>query len=247
MTNTSTQADSLLSERLELFPITTRLAGDGQGERLTIAGCDLAKLAAQYGTPLYVYDQATLDDAAARYLAALDRFHPSESAITFAGKALMCTAMAQWTQRHDFWLDCTGAGELHIAQVAGVARQRILVHGVNKSDEDLAAAVSQAAVIVVDNLSELRRISALRAQADLQSPFPDLWLRVRPGVAVDTHAYRQTGQEESKFGMSAQEASQAIALCRDYGLGVEGLHFHQGSHFHDVAPVGGLAWTPCWS
>lgn len=238
MTSPSAYADSLLSARLELFPITTRLAGDEQAERLTIAGCDLAKLAAQYGTPLYVYDQATLDDAAARYLAALDRFHPGESAITFAGKALMCTAMAQWTQRHDFWLDCTGAGELHIAQVAGVARQRILVHGVNKSDEDLAAAVSQAAVIVVDNLSELRRIAVLRANADLQTPFPALWLRVRPGVAVDTHAYRQTGQEESKFGMSAQEASQAIALCRDYGLGVEGLHFHQGSHFHDVAPVG---------
>ncbi|MCB0065252.1 MAG: hypothetical protein KDE19_24175, partial [Caldilineaceae bacterium] len=66
---------------------------------------------------------------------------------------------------------------------------------------------------------------------------PELWLRVRPGVAVDTHAYRQTGQEESKFGMSPTEAREAVARCQATGLNLTGLHFHQGSHFHDAEPI----------
>jgi diaminopimelate decarboxylase len=68
--------------------------------------------------------------------------------------------------------------------------------------------------------------------------FPDLWLRLRPGLAVQTHAYTQTGQEDSKFGMSLLEASQAIELCRQQGMPLKGLHFHQGSHFHDPSPLG---------
>jgi len=67
---------------------------------------------------------------------------------------------------------------------------------------------------------------------------PDLWLRIRPGVAVDTHAYRQTGQEDSKFGMSLDEATRAVRVCAEQGLALTGLHFHQGSHFHDPAPIG---------
>jgi diaminopimelate decarboxylase len=65
-----------------------------------------------------------------------------------------------------------------------------------------------------------------------------LWLRVKPGLAVDTHAYRQTGQSDSKFGMAPQETMDAVALCLAQGLPLAGLHFHQGSHFHDPAPIG---------
>lgn len=226
--------------RLDLFPLTatisaTKSATNG-GERLTVAGCDLEQLAVEFGTPLYLYDQATLDDAARNYLTALERHYPGDSAVTFAGKAHMSIAMAQWTQRCGFWLDCTGAGELYIARAAGVPRECIVVHGVNKSDEDITAAVEQAGVIVVDNLSELRRLAAVLTR-DGDAASPALWLRIRPGVAVETHAYRQTGQEESKFGMSAAEAIQAVIFCRERGLTLEGIHFHQGSHFHDATPV----------
>ncbi len=222
--------------RLDLFPLTTAVAATDGGERLTIAGCDLEQLAAQFGTPLYLYDQATLDDAATTYLTALKRHYAGDSAVTYAGKAHISVAMAQWSQRHGLWLDCTGAGELHIARAAGVPTNRILVHGVNKSDEDLAAAVNQAGVIVVDNLSELRRLAAMNSRSD--SALPALWLRIRPGLAVETHAYRQTGQEESKFGMNAGEAVRAAAFCLEQGLKLEGIHFHQGSHFHDTGPIG---------
>ncbi|MDQ3249144.1 MAG: diaminopimelate decarboxylase [Chloroflexota bacterium] len=222
--------------RLALFPITTAVEGYGSAARLTIAGCDVGALAAQHGTPLYLYDQATMDAAVAAYRQALARYYATASGITYAGKAFLCVAAAQWVQQQALWLDCTGAGELSIAAAAGVERSNILVHGVNKSQADLAAALVQAHVIVVDNLSELNRLAA--AWQTTPNPALALWLRVRPGVAVATHSYRQTGQEDSKFGFGPQEAQQAVAFCQHIGLPLTGLHFHQGSHFHDPAPIG---------
>ncbi len=233
----TTEPDSLLARRLALFPLTAALAPRDEKGRtaLTIGGCDLRALAAEHGTPFYCFDAATLDAAAQAYQTALANFYPGNSAVTYAGKAYLSRAIAQWTQRHGLWVDCTGAGEIGIAVAAGVPRERILVHGVNKSDADLDAAVAHAAVIVVDNLAELQRLTPRLQTA---SPSPSLWLRVRPGVAVDTHAYRQTGQEDSKFGMAPQEIMQAVHHCLQHHLTLSGLHFHQGSHFHDPTPIG---------
>jgi diaminopimelate decarboxylase len=228
--------------RLALFPVTARLdTGRGRSD-LTIAGCDLAGLAEKYGTPLYLYDRATLDAMVETYRQALSRFYPGEAGITYAGKAFLCVAMAQWVQRRGLWLDCTGAGELSIAAAAGVERGRILLHGVNKGAADLAAALGQAGTVVVDNLTELDRWAALGRPRGLPlqgaARLPDLWLRIRPGLAVETHTFRQTGQEDSKFGMSPAEARMAVQICRQRRLSLTGLHFHQGSHFHDPAPIG---------
>ncbi len=222
--------------RLALFPTTVTIEGTGADERLSIAGCNLTELAQRYGTPLYLYDQVTMDSAVASYRQALAEHYPAAAAITLAGKAFLSVAAAQWAQRQQIWLDCTGAGELHIANVAGFDRARILVHGVNKSEEDLQAALTQASTIVVDNLTELQRLSALIQNAGANEL--EVWLRVRPGVAVETHAYRQTGQEESKFGMSLAEAVDAVLHCQRTGLRLTGIHFHQGSHFHNVEPIG---------
>lgn len=220
--------------RLQLFPMTTAISTEQTPPVLTIGGCDLNQLAAQYGTPLYLYDQVTMDAAVDAYQTALATYYPTGGGITYAGKAFLCTAVAQWTQWHNLLLDCTGAGELYTAAAAGVPRQRILVHGVNKSLADLDAAVTLAGTIVVDNPTELARlVERLRGHPEQ----PELWLRVRPGTAVDTHAYRQTGQEESKFGMSPTEVKAAVACCRQAGLQLTGLHFHQGSHFHDAEPL----------
>jgi diaminopimelate decarboxylase len=222
-------------KRLDLFPLSTQLNGAGTDAILTIAGCDLRELAASYGTPLYLYDQQTMDMAAAAYRQALADYYPADAGVTYAGKAFLCTAAAQWVQRQGMILDCTGAGELHVAAAAGLPRTQILVHGVNKSPADLAAAVAQAGITVVDNLAELARLLPLLP--DALTDRPTLWLRVRPGVAVDTHAYRQTGQEDSKFGMNLAEASEAVVRCQAAGVAVTGIHFHQGSHFHDPEPI----------
>jgi diaminopimelate decarboxylase len=95
--------------------------------------------------------------------------------------------------------------------------------------------VVQAGTVVVDNLAELEQWAAL-AQQD-GDRFPDLWLRLCPGLAVETHTYTQTGHEDSKFGMNPADAVQAVRLCLERGLPLTGLHFHQGSHFDDPAPL----------
>jgi diaminopimelate decarboxylase len=217
--------------RLPLFPDTTKI----ENNTLTIAGQDLASLAEEYGTPLYMYDRATMDNAIAEYKRCLASHYPGLASVTYAGKAYLCTAIAQWTQQHNLWLDCTGVGEITIAKAGGVPHESILVHGVNKSDADLDAAVRYASTIVVDNLSELLRLANRFPNPD--SNFPDVWLRLQPGLAVHTHAYTQTGQHNSKFGMDGEEIMEAALFCKEKGLPLKGLHFHQGSQFRDPAPL----------
>jgi len=218
-------------DRLNLFPDTTTI----EHSSLTIGGCDLTSLADQFGTPLYLYDRATLDNSLEAYQTALAEFYPGVSGLTYAGKAFLCLAIAEWTQQHSLWVDCTGLGEIAIAVAAGVPRERLLAHGVNKSAVDLEAACEHAGVLVVDNLTELQRLVEISHRRSV----PDLWLRFQPGLAVETHAYTQTGHAGSKFGMDAAQILQAAQLCRGHALSLTGLHFHQGSQFRDPAP---LAW-----
>lgn len=228
--------DEVVKQRLQLFPVTATLHQLNETSYLSIAGCNLASLADQYSTPLYIYDRATMDQAVQHYRNALNSSYPASSGITYAGKAYLCKAIAQWTQQQGLWLDCTGIGELAIAETAGVPRASILVHGVNKSFQDLKQALKQAGTVVVDNTIELKRISGL---ADtIIDPLPNLWLRLRPGIAVETHSYRQTGQDDSKFGMSPAEIIQSVRFCLENNLPLTGLHFHLGSHFHDPSPLG---------
>ncbi len=219
-------------DRLQLFPITTTIEHDN----LTIAGHALASLADRYLTPLYIYDRATLDASAKSYTDALSAYYPTSSHITYAGKAFLCKAIAQWTQEHGFFVDCTGEGEIGIAVAAGVPREHILVHGVNKSVDDLKSAIEHAGTIVVDNLTELEKI---RKQVDTYTGTqPSLWLRLLPGVAVQTHhAATQTGQHDSKFGMTREEILQAAQMCKSENLPLKGIHFHQGSNFRDPEPL----------
>ena len=218
-------------KRLPLFPDTIKIEND----TLTIAGQGLDSLADEYGTPLYIYDCATMDNAVIQYKDALASSYPRLASVTYAGKAYLSTALAQWTQRHGLWLDCTGEGEIAIAKAGGVPRDNILVHGVNKSDADLKAAIQHAGTIVVDNLSELSRLA--NQFLHINSQFPEIWLRLQPGLAVTTHVYTQTGQRNSKFGLGREELMEAVLLCQKHGLPLTGLHFHQGSQFRDPAPL----------
>jgi diaminopimelate decarboxylase len=218
--------------RLQLFPLTAKI----ENNILTIAGHSLAALAEQHGTPFYLYDRATMDSSTQEYQAALASHYPGPASVTYAGKAYLGKAIAQWTRAHGLLVDCTGEGEIAMAMAGGVPRDRILVHGVNKSMADLHAAIEHAGTIVVDNLAELLRIRELLLNHS--APFPDLWLRLLPGVAVDTHhTHTQTGQHDSKFGMTPEELLEAAQFCRQNQLPLNGIHFHQGSNFRDAAPL----------
>ncbi len=219
-------------DRFKLFPLSAKIKNDF----LTIAGQDLAKLAEEHGTPLYLYDRATLDAAVEDYKKALASHYPAPASVTYAGKAFLCTAIAQWTQTHGLHVDCTGEGEIAITVAGDVPREHILMHGVNKSINDLKSALQHAGAIVVDNLTELHRITTLFPTPDSQ--FPNIWLRLLPGLAVETHhAHTQTGQNDSKFGMTREEILEASILCKNNNLPIKGIHFHQGSNFRDASPL----------
>ena len=219
-----------ISDRLALFPDSTRI----QNDSLFIAGQNLASLADQYQTPLYIYDRATMDASVVAYKGALKQYYPASSEITYAGKAFLCKAIAQWTQEHKLWVDCTGEGEIAIAVAGNVPREHILVHGVNKSITDLKSASKHANTIVVDNPPELVRLIQLTNVPRVTN----LWLRFLPGVAVSTHhSHTQTGQQESKFGMTREEILDSAKYCKMEGLTLNGIHFHQGSNFRDVTPL----------
>ena len=229
---TFTSTRSQIADRLRLFPDSARI----QNDSLFIAGLDLAVLADQYGTPLYTYDRLTLDASVAEYQSALQKYYPAPSRITYAGKAFLCKALAAWTQTHDLFVDCTGEGEIAIAVAGGVPRENILVHGVNKSTEDLQAAFQYSGTVVVDNISELQRIKHLFPNPEARST--TLWLRLLPGVAVHTHhTHTQTGQHDSKFGMTREEILGAAQFCKENNLPLRGIHFHQGSNFRDPEPL----------
>ncbi len=224
--------------RLDLFPDTTKIENDS----LTIAGHSLASLADLYGTPYYLYDRATMDNAAAGYKSALASRYPAPASVTYAGKAFLNLAIAQWTQFHNLFVDCTGEGEIAIAVTGGVPHEHILAHGVNKSMADLESALKFAGTIVVDNLTELKNVvttSVVESNATkVATTLPDLWLRLLPGLAVETHhAHTQTGQHDSKFGMTREEILEAAQFCKTNNLPLNGIHFHQGSNFRDASPL----------
>lgn len=219
--------------RLQLFPDSTTI----ENGTLAIAGHSLNALADAYETPLYVYDRHTLEQAVGAYKHELTASYSGPASITYAGKAYLCTAIADWASGAGLFLDCSSEGELAIAAHAGFPRERLIAHGVGKSDAYLRAALRSAGTVVVDDLGELARL-AHSAPPRHACP-PELWLRLQPGATAGAHAYTQTGQHGSKFGMPVEDLPEAARYAPQVGLQVTGLHFHLGSQFRDPAPLAG--------
>ncbi len=237
-----------------LWPDTTRL--DDRAE-LWIGGCAASALAAEYGTPLYVFDEATLRGRAAAYRSALARYYPGSAQAAYAAKAYLCTALAQIFAEEGLDLDVVSGGELHVALAAGFPPERIHFHGNNKSLEELAQALAAGPStalrtgpstplrtgigrIVVDNFHELALLTeltdAIRTTQYAALPAP-IWLRLAPGVQAHTHAHIQTGQTDTKFGftIATGDAERAVAQAMAApGLALVGLHCHIGSQIYEA-------------
>lgn len=226
--------NSATSRKLSLFPRNTSIDGVGQ---LCLGRHRLTDLAAQYGSPLYVYDVGTIHHQIESYRHALATY-PGKTQLTYASKAFLCKAMAALMAEAEVGLDVASAGELFIAQHGGATPATMHLHGNNKSVHDLEYALkSGIGCIVVDNAEEVSRLKRL-AQAHQTSV--NLWLRINPDVAVETqHRYTVTGTADSKFGLPLDEA-EAIAtelLSHPTPLRLTGLHIHLGSHFDHAGPV----------
>jgi diaminopimelate decarboxylase len=198
---------------------------DARG-RLRVGGIDLVELADEFGTPLYVYDEAELRARCHAY------YEGFGAGAAYAGKAFLCTAMARLVADEGLSLDVATGGELYVALHAGFPSDRILFHGNNKSDAELQRAFDVGVGrIVVDSFDELGRIEALAAG---RRP-PALHVRVTPGVEAHTHEFIETGSEDSKFGFGLESGAALTAAARIGGndrLRLAGIHCHIGSQVY---------------
>jgi len=195
---------------------------------------DAARIAAEFGTPTFVYDEDELRRRCREYVAG---FGPD--AVAYAGKAFLCAAMARLVVEEGLHLDCATGGELHVATDAGVPGARIVLHGNNKSEAELAAALDAGVGrIVVDSFDELDRLETLARDRGEQ---PTVLVRVTPGVEAHTHEYIETGTEASKFGFTLTEGVALAAIRGVAGsavLRLAGIHCHIGSQISRLDAFG---------
>ncbi|MGZ4694644.1 MAG: diaminopimelate decarboxylase [Acidimicrobiales bacterium] len=207
-------------------PHTSTVGPDGQ---LMIGGCDTLELAAEFGTPLFVYDEAHLR---ARCREAVDAFGPG---VNYATKAFLCRAMARLAVEEGMNLDVSTGGEYHVVRSAGVPADRLVLHGNNKSSDELRLAMAEGVGrIVVDSFDEIDRIEALVAEG---LPVPSVLVRITPGVEAHTHEFVQTGQNDSKFGFGVASGAAAAALARlsaSPAVELVGMHAHVGSQVFEA-------------
>jgi len=203
--------------------------------RLQIGGCDSVALAAEYGTPLYVFDEATLRGTMRAYLAAFTRLGAAFR-VHYASKALLNTALAQIIAQEGLGLDVVSGAELLIARRAGVPMERVHMHGNAKSDAELARAVAWGVgAVVADSLDELERLATLTAGSTVPQ---GLLLRVAPNIDAHTHAHIATGGAGSKFGLPLAALGAAVErVLAAPGLRLLGLHAHIGSQLFELAEL----------
>jgi diaminopimelate decarboxylase len=199
-------------------------AGVGSSGQLMVGGCDTLELATEFGTPLFVYDE---DHLRVRCRQAVEAFGHRA---TYATKAFLCRAMARLAHEEGMSLDVATGGELHVALSAGVPADRLVLHGNNKSEAELAMALRVGVGrIVVDSFEEIDRIEKLVASG--AAP-PQVLLRVTPGVEAHTHEYVATGQDDSKFGFTVSTGLAHRAVERaatSPAMELLGIHAHIGS------------------
>jgi diaminopimelate decarboxylase len=191
----------------------------------------LRALAAKYGTPAYVLDEAEVRRQCRAYTKAL-----GGAEVAYAAKAFLCRAMAEWVAEEGLSLDVCSAGEIAVARSVGFPASRMLLHGNAKTPGDLQAAVGYGVNrIVIDSTSEIVRLAAIARQRQR------VLIRVTPGVDAHTHRAVATGVEDQKFGFSLSTGAAADAV-RDVlvhpELDLVGLHCHLGSQIHGSAAYG---------
>ena len=198
---------------LELFPDTAAV----EARQLVVGGIRASQLAEEYGTPLLVYCEHTVLACARAYLSAAPG-----ALVAYSVKAFPNLAVLRLLAAEGLGADVSTLGELTFARRAGIPGARTVVHGNNKSDEELrAAAEAEVAFVVLDAPDEVERAAAAGISRVL--------VRVTPGIDADTHPAIRTAHHGSKFGLSPDAALQAIRQALERGLDVAGIHIHVGS------------------
>ena len=217
----------------DLFPLT---AGVTPGGHLSIGGLDTVDLAAELGTPLYVYDEATLRGMCREFVGEFTSRYP-KTTVAYASKAFINPALAILAEEEGLGLDVVSGGELAVAKAVDFPMERVYFHGNNKTPDELRMALDAGiGRIVVDGLYELELLDELAAGAGRKQ---EIMLRLSPGVDPHTHAKTTTGILDSKFGISIDtgDAERAVRQAlASKNLDLVGLHCHLGSPIFELEP-----------
>ncbi len=198
---------------LELFPDTAAV-DDGE---LTLGGLRASELAGRFGTPLVVLCEATLRARARAY-----RRAAPDALVVYGTKAFPNVALLRLFASEGLGADVSTLGELEFARRAGLSGTQLVVHGNNKGDDELRAAGALGALVALDAPGEADRA--------LSAGVRRLLVRVTPGIEADTHEAIRTAHRGSKFGLTPEQALEALAERPE----IEGLHVHIGSQLVDT-------------
>ena len=200
---------------------------------LEIGGADCVDLARQFGTPLYVFDEAHIRSMMRVYRETLKKYK-GDGLVLYASKAFSCQAIYRIADEENIGIDVVSGGELYTANQANFPMEKVYMHGNNKLDYEIGEALDlRIGCIVADAYSELDKIDA---QAQKRGIKQRILLRINPGVEAHTHAFVQTATTDSKFGFSISdgtaEKATAYALTKK-NLRLEGYHCHIGSQIFE--------------
>ena len=217
--------------RLILFPLKSAINKKGH---LVIGGCDTTELAAEFDTPLYVFDELTLRSKISEIKTEFGKRY-ADTTVIYACKAFINKALAAIFMGEGLGLDVVSGGEISIARSVDFPLDRVYFHGNNKSAEELIMALEWGVGrIVVDNFHELKMLNKVAKEMRCS---PDILLRISPGVDPHTHQYTITGNVDSKFGFPRVEGEEAVTAALSLSnLNLVGLHFHIGSLIFEVEP-----------
>ena len=218
-----------------LFSSNLTFTGEGEnGGVLAIAGCSGEKLVKEFGSPLFVIDQADFFLRAKSWRQVLDTSFGGGQ-LYYAAKSFICIEIAKWLKELKLGLDVCSAGELAVALAADFPASDIEFHGNNKSESEITTAINAGVgTIVIDSFDELTRVAEI---AKSLKKTQKVYLRLTPGVDAHTHEFISTAHEDVKFGFSIASgaANEAIEKCMEQSsLNLAGIHCHIGSQIFEV-------------
>lgn len=211
------------------------MAINAQGH-LEIGGVDMVTLANSSQYPIYVLDEILLRKNMHDYVSGIKKYYSNPGGIFYASKALMNLGLCKIAELEGMGLDVSTSGELYTAIQAGFPMEHVIMHGNNKSEEDIELAIKAGvARIVIDNVDDIILISNIGEKLD---KITNVLVRIKPGIDTNTHKSIATAHDECKFGfiIDNNAAEEAIArIIENPNLKFMGIHTHIGSQILDIS------------